>query len=380
VSVLGDVLEPAGIPERVADPARERFVTVRLNCGGAIERSIGAGKTPVPFTGYRVRPGQFIYSRIDARNGAFALIPPELDGAVVSKDFPVFDVRSDRINDRYLTHFFASGRLERAIRARSRGATNRQRIKEDEFLAFPIELPSLPEQRRIAAILDHADALRAKRRHILAHLDTLTQAIFHDMFARRADAVRRLDSLVDAEDRMNYGVVQPGDDAPGGVPLIRVSNLVGGVVHRSDLKHISPEIEAAYGRSRIKGNEILVSCVGSIGSVSLVRQEDVGSNIARAITRVPISDPVTRTYVAAYLRTEGPQRYFVSELRTVAQPTLNVGQLAATEVPIPPPDLQRKFAVRLAQVNNQRSAAERMFAATDELSASLQSRAFRGEL
>jgi type I restriction enzyme S subunit len=245
---------------------------------------------------------------------------------------------------------------------------------------MPIVVPPLPEQRRIAAILDHADALRAKRRQVLAHVEALIQSIFNEMFGRRDDPTKRLDELIDADDRVNYGVVQPGDESPGGVPLIRVSNLTGGIVNRTNLKHISPEIEAGYQRSRLRGNEILVSSVGSIGAVSVVRPPDVGSNIARAITRVPISDEVLRTYVAAYLRTPKPQRYFVAELRTVAQPTLNVGQLAATQIPLPPVDLQREFGDRLQLVQDNVEAVLSACDAGDELFASLQSRAFRGEL
>lgn len=240
--------------------------------------------------------------------------------------------------------------------------------------------PPLPDQRRIAAILDHADGLRTKRRQVLTHLDALTQSIFEEMFGKGHYPTQRLDELVDSDDRLNYGVVQPGDEAPGGVPLIRVSNLAGGIVDRSNLKHISPEVEAAYARSRLRGNEILVSSVGSIGAVSLVRPPDVGSNIARAITRVPISNELLRTYVAAYLRTPTPQRYFVAELRTVAQPTLNVGQLAATQIPLPPIDLQLAFSDRLQLVQDSTEAALGSSDAGDELFASLQSRAFRGEL
>ena len=87
-----------------------------------------------------------------------------------------------------------------------------------------------------------------------------------------------------------------------------------------------------------------------------------------------------RTYVATYLTTEAPQRYFVSELRTVAQPTLNVRQLAATEVPVPPVDLQKEFVRRLQCVNALKSAHGCAGTHDEELFAALQSRAFWGNL
>jgi type I restriction enzyme, S subunit len=253
-------------------------------------------------------------------------------------------------------------------------------LNRDDVYRLKVEVPSLGEQRRIASVLDHADALRDKRRQLLAHLDALALSVFSAMFASGDYPSRRLDELIDAGDRMNYGVVQPGEDVPDGVPLIRVSDLAGGVVDRSHLKHISPEVERSYTRSRVRGNEILVSSVGSIGTVSLVRPGDVGSNIARAITRVPISDEALRTYVATYLRTPTPQRYFVAELRTVAQPTLNVGQLAATRVPVPPCELQQLFARRLRAIQSSGQVVLRAGVSDGVLFDSLQSRAFRGEL
>lgn len=253
-------------------------------------------------------------------------------------------------------------------------------LNREDVYRLGIKLPTLGDQRRIAAILDHADALRAKRRQVLAHFDDLTQSIFYEMFGRRSDAVEQLCALVDSAERIGYGVVQPGDDVEGGVPLIRVADLVDGRVSRRDLKRISPAVEGRHRRSRIQGNEILVSTVGRIGAVSVVGPEDVGSNIARAVARVPISDAATRAYVAAYLQTETPQRYFKSEIRAVAQPTLNIRDLAAVNIPVPPLELRRKYALRISQTAAQCLQIDRAVAVHDELFASLQSRAFKGEL
>lgn len=325
-----------------------------------------------------VAAGDVLVSTVRPNLNAVAVVPPELDGATASTGFTVLRP-TPALDGRFLFHWvrspdFISDMVRRATGA-SYPAVSDRIVKDSQIPA-----PPLPEQCRIAEILDHADRLRAKRRQVLAHLDALTQSVFTEMFGSGAYPSRRLDELIDPDDRMNYGVVQPGDDTPGGVPIVRVSDLTGGIVSRANLKHISPAVEATYARSRLRGTEILVSSVGSIGVVSVVRPSDVGSNIARAITRVPISDEVLRTYVAAYLRTPTPQRYFVAELRTVAQPTLNVGQLAAAQVPVPPVELQVTFGHRLRAVQDDIQAVLDASSADDALFASLQSRAFRGEL
>jgi type I restriction enzyme S subunit len=264
------------------------------------------------------------------------------------------------------------------------GASTYPNLKWSLYASHPIHLPPLPEQKRIAEILDRAEALRAKRRAALSQLDTLTQSIFLDLFGdprlnKKRHPVVRLDALTREGDTINYGVVQPGDDVEAGVPLIRVGDLVEGI-QVSNLKRISPTIEQAYKRSRLRGNEILVSCVGSIGVVALATPEFSGFNIARAVARIPLSDKANRDFMATYLRTSFVQDYFITELRTVSQPTLNIKQISETSVVLPPIDLQHEFARRAAAVEKLKTAHRQSLAEIDALFASLQHRAFRGEL
>jgi len=242
----------------------------------------------------------------------------------------------------------------------------------------------LEEQRRIAAILDAADELRTKRRLALAKLDTLTQAIFIDMFGDPSghDGGRwaELAELVRHDDKINYGVVQPGDPVECGRPLIRVGDLVDGQVDHTAIKLISPEIDAQYSRSKLRGDEILLSCVGSTGTVALASEGESGWNIARAVARIPLAEDVCRDYIAAFLRSSQVQRYFQNELRTVGQPTLNIKQIKETPVRVPPLPDQQRFAARLGNIEKSRAKQRSSAKSITSLFASLQQRAFRGEL
>ncbi len=184
----------------------------------------------------------------------------------------------------------------------------------------------------------------------------------------------QLESLGDPSDRINYGVVQPGDDLPSGVPLVRVGDIDGGMLSTVGIKKIDPEIEAAFVRSRLRGNELLVSCVGSIGVIADVPEAAKGFNIARAITRVPLANPAFRPFIREMLRTPGVQQYFIGKTRTVSQPTLNVSFVKTTPVINPPASLQEKF-VRIAnqvadQVRHQETAALKIDSLRDSLQAS----------
>lgn len=300
-----------------------------------------------------------------------------------NQGFKSFVPDTSKLLPTFLFHWLRANRS--LLENLGNGATFKE-VSKATVSRIEIELPPLPDQQRIAAILDQADALRAKRRQSLAKLDTLTQSLFLNLFGDPTTNSKNLptvalNELVRKGDNINYGVVQPGDESPNGVPLVRVGNFLAGEIDLGQLKRISPEIEAAYERSRLKGDEILISCVGSIGNVAICRPEMKGMNIARAVARVPV-DPqkADHIFLSEYLRMEFVQRYFRSETRTVSQPTLNIKQILEVPVRLPPLSMQHDFATRAVAFGRARAAQITSKSRLDTLFASLQHRAFRGEL
>lgn len=156
---LGEVLTKSEDWIILHPDRKYKEVTVRLWGNGAVLRKEILGAEIASTSRLRVRANQFIISRIDARNGAYGLIPPELDGAVVSTDFPVFDPNPERLDANYLRWLSRTKPFVAFCTAASEGTTNRVRLKEDRFLATEIPLPPLAEQRRLVARID---ALAAK--------------------------------------------------------------------------------------------------------------------------------------------------------------------------------------------------------------------------
>lgn len=244
-----------------------------------------------------------------------------------------------------------------------------------------IPLPPLDEQRRIAAILDKANDLRRKRKRALELLDGLAQSIFLEMFKDIASGdFKPLIELIDHGDRINYGVVQPGDEVEDGIKLVRVSDLQNGFVEHAKLRQVSQSISNKHDRSILQGKEILISCVGSIGEIALTTKHEHGFNIARAVARVPIADDLLRAFVAEYLRSLTVQRYFAKELRTVSQPTLNIKQICETMIPIPSTLMLEHFRERSSVISKMIQSVRMHFVELDILFLSLQHRAFSGQL
>ncbi|MEZ5151782.1 restriction endonuclease subunit S [Rhodococcus zopfii] len=299
-----------------------------------------------------------------------------------NQGFKSFVPKAGVVDAKYLYHWLRANRTY--LESLGNGATFKE-VSKATVSRIEVPLPPVPQQKRIAAILDHADTLRAKRREAIARLDELTQSIFIDMFGDPSSNSRGLPAMplrdvVVEGDKINYGVVQPGPDVAVGVRLVRAGDIGDGRVDLRHLRLVSNEVDNKHRRSRLQGDEILISCVGSIGAVALATPELKGCNIARAVARVRVGEDMRREYIAACLSAPGTQRYFTKELRTVAQPTLNIKQIEEAQVIVPTLREQDQFVSRVKEVDRIRSVVLASLVAMDKLFDSLQSRAFRGEL
>lgn len=298
----------------------------------------------------------------------------------------VLSGNSEKVDSDYFYHLLGSELLKHRFSALAAGAVVKN-LNVDLVKGLEIPLPPLPEQKRIAAILDKADALRRKRQQAIQLADDFLRAVFLDMFGdpvtnSKGWNVVELSTLVDPGDKLNYGVVQPGDDEEDGVPLVRSGDLSDVTPDVSRLRRVSASIDSKHRKSKLKGNEILIACVGTIGRVGWVSDAMIGWNIARAVTRIPIREApgVNREYVYRYLQSPIVQGYFERETRAVAQPTLNVSLIAKTPVALPPHNLQIAFLERYRTIQ---AYKERLLVALGEqaeLAGCLSQRAFAGQL
>ena len=166
---LGEILTKSNDWIDLKPDETYREVTVRLWGKGIAQRRKATGAEIAAAKRLVIHTNQFILSRIDARNGAFGIVPNFLEGAIVSNDFPVFTPNPERVLPPFLGWMSKTFSFVDLCRAASEGTTNRVRLKEDRFLAMTIPLPSLSEQQRIvtrieevAAKIEEANSLRQK--------------------------------------------------------------------------------------------------------------------------------------------------------------------------------------------------------------------------
>lgn len=146
---LSSFLTKGGTITTIDDNGKYKRITVKTKNGGVCLRDIVTGKNIGTKKQWLVSEGLFIISKIDARNGAMGIIPKELNGAIVTNDFPVFNIDKGSIVPQYLLLVTTTERFVEFVQKCSSGTTNRQRVDVNDFLDVKIPIPSLSEQQAL---------------------------------------------------------------------------------------------------------------------------------------------------------------------------------------------------------------------------------------
>jgi type I restriction enzyme, S subunit len=304
----------------------------------------------------------------------------------VSPAYGVWDLTdTSRVHVPYLKRFLRSSHALTYYKAKLRGSTARRRsLPAELFLALRVPLPATEEQRRIAGILDQADTIRAKRRQVLAHLDILAEAIFHDMFGNPESWPSRwqMGVIGDMTQSVQYGTSAKAGSS-GYWPILRMGNVTDrGRLDIADLKYLDLP-ESDIPKYTTKRGDLLFNRTNSRDKVgkTCVVDFDEPFAIAGYLIRVRLSPQHRPEFVAAYLTSKhGRSVRLRMAKNAVNQANINATEMRGIPIALPPTEQQDLFARRIQKVNGQRAVVQRALDADDELFASLQARAFRGDI
>jgi len=146
---IGEFLKRNKTAITIQDGVKYKRVTIKVRNGGVILRDEVMGENIGTKKQFLVSEGQFILSKIDARNGAMGIIPTELDGAVVTQDFLPYDIDTTKVNPQYFVLVCTTKQFIAFCQSCSSGTTNRQRVDEAQFLNIKVPVPSLDEQNEL---------------------------------------------------------------------------------------------------------------------------------------------------------------------------------------------------------------------------------------
>jgi restriction endonuclease S subunit len=382
---LGDLVHPAQTWNPLRSRADGVFDYIDLSAVDQDQkliteaRQISCGEAPSRARQI-VESGDVLVSTVRPNLNGVARVTQHHDGATASTGFCVLRAKEPVLVGSYLFHWVKSPQFVADMVKKATGASY-PAVSDRIIFESRIPLPPLAEQRRISEVLDKAEALRVKRRAALAQLDTLTQSLFLDLFG---DPIRNQRNWPAAKVSELCALARGSSPRPQGDP-----RFFGGPVPRLMVADITRDgwlVTPAIDSLTLEGSKR--SRLVQAGTVVMAVSGNVG-----LVSRLAIDACVHDGFVAFTELDEGRcQPGFLLALLHFSKAlhdkhkagaifiNLTTADIKSMSLPLPPLDLQREFARRVAAVEKLKTAQRASLAELDALFASLQHRAFRGEL
>lgn len=382
----------------VQDDVKYKQVTLKINNGGVVPRNNGAFVKGSEIGTKRqmvVHAGQFIMSKIDARNGAYGIVPEELEGAIVTNDFPVFDVDTRKMLGQFLVLVSTTDKFVEFARKCSSGTTNRKRIDVDAFLKQMIPLPSIKEQDKIVS--EYCDKIRQAQdleqetiqieervKHYF--IEVLGVAIkqkkekkdnkfkyikfvsFLDVHEWGIDIIKKKQKrelfkypLAKIKDicRLGSGGT-PSRSCPqyykGTIPWVKTGEVLNDEIFETE-EHITEDAIANSSARLYPKGSLIIAMYGQGDTRGRTAKLDIDAttNQACAVLHDIDNNIVSTDYLWYYLQ----GRY--EDLRSMAsgnnQPNLNAGKINNYDVVVPPMDVQKEM---VAHIKEQKALAKQL--------------------
>lgn len=431
-------------PEQKIPNADETFTYIDI---GSLDRSTKTVAKPALLKGADapsrarkvVQEGDTLVSMTRPNLNAVALVPKVFDGAIVSTGFDVLRP-CEGMDPRWVSYLVRTEAFVESMKSLVQGALY-PAVRSTDVRAFIAPIAPSAEQTRIA---DRLDSLLARVQSCNDHLSaipillkrfrqaalgaaicgdltsgwregrTLTDAV--DLLnliqedhgaagghakgnaAAPSDGVHNLDSellpslwtvatlrdLCEPGRPITYGILKPGPEFDAGVPYLRVADFPGNRLQLESIRKTSPEIDEQFKRSRLRPGDLILSIRGTVGRLIEVPDELDGANITQDSARLSIGQRVVRHYVYFALLDSSIQLRMQNAVRGVAVKGINIGDVRALQLPLPPYDEQLEIVRRVKALFR---LADRIEARYDQacseakkLTSLLLSKAFRGEL
>jgi type I restriction enzyme S subunit len=365
---LGELLRRSEESIALQPDALYRELTVKLWGKGVALRGIVTGADIAAERRYVARTGQFILSRIDARNGALGFVPSELDGAIVSNDFPVFTLDTQRLFPTFLEWMSRTEAFVERCRKASEGTTNRVRLQEAKFLSLEIPLPPLPEQLRAVARIEELAAqiqeARALHRLVEQEAEALRASSLRSMLihcqAEEIELEAACESIIDnLHSNPRY--------TDSGVPCVRSPDVGWGTLHLDTALRTAEE---EYRRRTVRGEPqaddiVFVREGGGTGKCALVlpgQRFSLGQRVMMLRANKQLVLPRFFLYQLLSPLVQGDQ---IGPLcKGSASPHLNIGALRRFNLRLPSLPVQRRIVAELDALQAELDALKRFQAQT----------------
>ena len=307
-----------------------------------------------------------------------------------STEFHVVRPRAGQADARYLLHFLRQEHIRRDGEQRMTGSAGQRRVPEHFLAGLDVPLPPLPEQQRIAEVLDRAEAMRAKRRAALIQIDTLIQSIFLDLFGDSENRAWPVTTIAEVA-HPDEGSIRTGpfgsdllhsefvDDE--GVAVLGIDNAVANEFRWGESRFISESKYRELKRYTVKPGDVLITIMGTCGRCAVVPGDvPVAINTKHLCCITLDLEKCVPSFLHAYfLRHPIARRYLERTAKGAIMAGLNMGIIKAMPIRLPPLSLQHDFARRVVAVEKLKTAhcsslteLDALFAALDHANVHLE--------
>ncbi|WP_146115220.1 hypothetical protein [Microbacterium sp. MYb66] len=298
-------------------------------------------------------------------------------------------MRHPDVEPRYLRSFLLSDSFHAKFMSTVAGVGGSlMRARPAQVKLIEVPLPSIEEQGRIAAILDQSVDIRDTRRRHLSYLDTLVQSVFDNMFGSptRPHVEHRVMPLGATSTKFSDGPfgsnLKSEHYVLEGVPVVRLQNIKPGMYDDTDRAYISAEHFESLRKHECLPGDILIATMGEPNIRACIQPEylPVALNKADCVQMRVAPKIATSEYLVALLNHPGTMALAGALVSGQTRSRVSMGRLRDLHVPVPSLELQERFSEIVHSIQRERRLASEHLASVNKLFASLQSRAFRGEL
>lgn len=302
-----------------------------------------------------------------------------------STEFHVLRPDTERLNGKYLFYLIWNSKFRSIAERSMSGSAGQKRVPADFFKNFEIPLPPLVEQKRIAAILDKADAIRQKRQQAIALADQFLRSVFLDMFGDPVTNPKGFPqgTIRDLVESANYGSSAKASEDTGHYPMLRMGNITyQGRLDLSDLKFIDLH-DSDKDKFLVRKGDLLFNRTNSkelVGKTA-VFEEDNPMAFAGYLVRIRTNKLGNNYYLSGYLNSAHGKKTLSNMSKSiVGMANINAQELQNIRIPLPPIELQNRFESIVKETNHRLLKHEKSRCKLDILFASLSKKSFAGQL
>jgi type I restriction enzyme S subunit len=399
---ISDLIQRRREQIKIEDDVTYKQVTIRTKHKGVVLRGTQKGTDIGTKNQYVTHKDQFILSCIDARQGAFGIVPAELEGAIITNDFWCFDINEQLVLRDFFYTLIQAPDFDEACKKASIGTTNRQRINEAFFLGYELEIPPIEDQaaavRQIMAARQHLGLIEKELTHQATLLTRLRQAVLREavqgrlvpqdatdepapaLLARiRAEKQRLVKEkklraekpqpplsekevlyelpqgwawvrLEEVSLRITDGTHQSPHFTQTGVPFLFVKHIINGAINFANTRYVSEaDYEVLNSRCPVEVGDILYTAVGSYGVAVPVNTEEPFT-FQRHIAHIKPCMKNMQAYIVRFLNSPIGLRQAHQTARGIAQKTVALSDLSKFVIPLPPLPEQQRIVAKVTEL------------------------------